>query len=364
MLSLGLGLGLGACAERALIEPTNTGPIEPAKTALIGPPKYRVGVLPFPGMFSALAIPDPDKLGEHRYEGVVSPLSPEQARGLVYTCDAGFLDLAHVRKSIDWSRYLALQIEEALTRGADEVTIGAEEPSRYHLTFRYPQFWDGLDPAEKQVLIDELSIRLGQHISELASTWHEMISFYGYSLNVFYSEKRSAFTYDDMTSHLVGAEVAGIAMRDKTRNYDAAVTHALQQELARLRVVSAEETKQALHKVKGLWWEGFFAIKRDLQIALDNEAIVPWIVRDLSFCPDARPVPFSLADLKDVHGRDFTGFVDLAIEPRVSDAAEILAMFSPKPQVIRPEQHFPTIMANIRKALVEEYGEDVDKPYP
>jgi hypothetical protein len=298
------------------------------------------------------------------YEGLDSPFSPERARGLLYSCDAGFLDVAHIRKSADWARYLALEIRAALVAGKAAIVIQAEEPSRYHLAFRYPPDWQRLAPGERDAVIAELSIRLGQHVSEVANTWHEIITFYGYSSTPVLSEKRSAFTYDDMTSHLVGARVAGMAMRDGSQGYDAALTGALGSELARLRVVSAAETKIALQAVKGRWWDSFSARKRDLRAALDDRHTVPWIVRGLSFCPDPRPAPLNLPGLADVGGRDFTGFLDLAIEPNIPQAEVFLASLDPRPDLVRPTEHFPAIMAGIRSSLVADYDEGVDQPYP
>ena len=356
VLLLALALSLDACASigARLID-----------GGQIDRPKYRIGVLPYPGLMSGLVMPDPVRLGEHSYVGFDGPLSSEQGRGLLYTCNAGFLDLAHVRKSADWSRYLALEVRDALEHGASGIVVNAEEPSRYHLTFRYPAFWGGLAPAERQALIGELSIRLGQHLSELATAWHEIISFYGYNSTIFLSEKPSAFTYDDMVSHMLGVKVAAMAMRDTGRDYDTAVTYYLNAELTRLRTVSAAEATQAMFAVQGLWWKtGAGAIKRDLRYAVSGEAIVPWLVRGLAFCPDAHPSPFALDDLKTVMGRNFAGFVDFAIEPNVPAAKPIMAMFSPPPEMIRPAGHFPTIIAHVRAALAQQYGAGVDRPYP
>ncbi len=355
MLPLVLWLGLSGCATTSTVA-TATGPIDQ--------PKYRVGVLPYPGVLSLLTVPEPNRLGEHRYGGLGTPFTAEQVRGLLYTCRAGFLDLAHIRKSADWTRYFAAEFKGILTKGTHKVTLKGEEPSLYHLTLHYPRFWHNLKPAEKAALIDEMSIRLAQHMAVLAGTWHEIITFFGYSLLGIIPENRSAFTYDDMTAHMVGVEVGARALRDKTRGYDDAVTHALNQDLARLRVVSAEDAKLALDKVKGRWWAGLYATRRDLQNEPSNKAEVPWLVRDLSFCPHRGPMPFRLPSLKNVNGRNFNGFLDVAIEPNIDESDEILSLLSPKPQYIRPQRDFPVIMAHIRSALAKRFGKNVDKPYP
>ncbi len=327
-------------------------------------PKYRVGVLPYPGVFSLLTLPEPDRLGAHRYGGPGAPFTAEQVRGLLYTCRAGFLDLAHIRKSADWTRYFALKLKDDLSAGVHEARLKGEEPSLYHLTFHYPRYWSRLAPAEKAALIDELSIRLGQNMALLAGTWHEIITFFGYSLLGVISETRSAFTYDDMTAHMVGIEVGTRAMRDKTRGYDDAVTYFLNRDLARLDVVSAEDAAQALEKIKGQWWSGIYATKRDLQIEPGNKADKPWLVHGLTFCDHERPVTFRSPDLGNVNGHNFTGLVDIAIEPKIEEADEIFPLISPRPQYIRPQRDFPVIMAHIRKTLTERFGQNVDRPYP
>ena len=360
-LPLALWLGLSGCTS---ISAAIVTPAADTASVSIDTPKYRVGVLPYPGVFSLLAVPEPNRLGEHRYGGFGTPFTAEQVRGLLYTCRAGFLDLAHIRKSADWTRYFTLEIRNQLSEGVHTVTLKAEEPSLYHVTYHYPRFWRSLAPAEKARLIDELSIRLAQHITLLADTWHEIITFFGYSLLGAIPETRSAFTYDDTTAHMVGTEVAGRALRDKTRTYDDAVTYYLNRDLARLDVVSAEDAQKALETVKGSWWNGLYATKRDLQIEPDSKPDRPWLVRDLSFCSHEHPVRFSPASLRNVKGRNFSGFIDIAIEPNIDEADQILSLISPRPKYIRPERDFPTIMAHIRKTLAERFGKNVAKPYP
>src|SRR5205085_1535201 len=79
------------------------------------PPHGRMGGLPFPGPWTLYGAANPERLGHHRYDQGLIPLPPyETDRGLVYTCKAGFLDLAHTRTAIDWTRYFADHVRAAL----------------------------------------------------------------------------------------------------------------------------------------------------------------------------------------------------------------------------------------------------------
>src|SRR5690242_5672973 len=112
-----------------------------------GTPHDRLGALPFPGPLTLNATADPKNLGPHRYERSLLPFPPiSTERGIVYTADAGFVDLAHCNETIDWTRYYAEKVRALLERGASSGELAGPNYSRFHFTFNYPPGWDVLTP--------------------------------------------------------------------------------------------------------------------------------------------------------------------------------------------------------------------------
>ena len=54
---------------------------------------------------------NPDNLGSHSYVP-----NPFEKNGIVYTCDGGHIDIAHVRANADDTRYIVRKTYEALTK--------------------------------------------------------------------------------------------------------------------------------------------------------------------------------------------------------------------------------------------------------
>src|SRR5690349_16968818 len=83
-------------------------------------PRDRLGALPFPGFFTLYSVADPARLGEHRYERTPRIFRPDETeRGIIYTARAGFLDIAHVRITIDEVRFCAGRVRVALEQRRD-----------------------------------------------------------------------------------------------------------------------------------------------------------------------------------------------------------------------------------------------------
>src|SRR5262245_17365441 len=160
-------------------------------------------------------------------------MSADEADGIVYTRRAGFIDLAHVRITIDTVRYCTEQIRAAQARGESSVTLMTLEGSAFRV-----QWEDAGD------LHDELSLRLGQRVAYLMMTWHEVLTWFGYRTVSWIDESPSAFTWDDTMSHVIGLEVAGEVLRDgdSGRSFNDAVTVALRAKLKEVGIVAPPET--------------------------------------------------------------------------------------------------------------------------
>lgn len=315
-----------------------------------GQPRQRLGCLPFPGPFTLFDLADPEGLGAHHYASPNFGDRPvEHARGIVYTCRAGFLDLAHLRDTIDWTRYASGLVEETLRAETQELTIQGRDWTTYHVSFRYPDFWAALGDDEREVLTRELSYRIGAELAYVVQTWHEIITWYGYKSTGIIPEHGSSFTYDDTMSHAVGLVVADRALRDTTRSFDDAVTFALDDELRRLGVVSREQAFAAVKQVEGEWWESGRCLERQVDVGLRTGAVRPWLVPDLPCCETQEPAGLPLPSLAFVGGYDFRGLYDVELETVIFELSKMRSVFPvPGPERFRPATDFPVFLDDIK----------------
>lgn len=259
-------------------------------------PRQRIGSLPFPGFltnYAPLEIPEPDSLGEHQYAHfrfVSGKEGPEVDHGILYTCRAGFLDLAHLRTTVDWTWYAWRRIRESLT--ADEWTMRFNGPDLtwWDVSFEPPSGWLDMSSEDRQAWIDEVALRTGQRLAYLIQTWHEIATWHGHRISIIIPEEVSAFTYDDVMSHVVGVLVAERAIRSGTEDYDEAVTAALAETLRDLGVVDSDGVRRATRLVHEDWWHGRMA-GRNVDVGLDDGHVTPWLVPALADCSECVPSP-------------------------------------------------------------------------
>lgn len=233
-------------------------------------PKTRIGALPFPGITSLYAAADPAGVTPHRYEGGLNMVvAAEGDRGIIYTMRAGFIDMAHLRESMDWTWYLARLIEASPEHDGVRIVRFAHECVDGEL--RVPA---GLDEAQRAYVAGLAAYRL--------LTWHEVSTWYGYSLVPLVSEKRSTFTVDDTASHVVGVGLGrGLAVLAHSREaYDAAADHALDVLMAHIGALEPSETTRMCDQVKGSWWQGSSAILLDAHTALRDGAKRPLLAME------------------------------------------------------------------------------------
>lgn len=318
--------------------------------AFDGLPRSRLGCLPFPGMFTLYAAADADDLGTHSYHGSGS----ETDRGVVYTTRGGFLDIAHIRNSIDTTAYIHARVLHAMRAGWDCVRFRLHEPSVYTVSLSYPASWDALPPGERLRAREEAALALSQRLALEAMTWHEILTWYGYKSTVVISEAGSAFTYEDGPSHAVGVLIAGEAIR-RGGDFDAEVTALLDQTLAELGVVDEDELVAAVAAVDGDWWSGGSARRRHLETGLERGTITPWVVDAVPFADPGGPVTWQVPTLENVMGHDCTGLATVAIDPNVFEAGKIRARLRPGVNDIEPTRDFPLLIADIRGSIGVEF---------
>ncbi len=272
-------VGLRAGAALAMV--VATGCLWGCASQGLETPKTRIGALPFPGVASLYAAADPGGVTPHRYEGGLPMVfAAEGDRGIIYTSRAGFIDMAHLRESMDWTWYLARLIETSPVVDGAHVARFTHECVKGEL--RVPT---GLNDEQRAYVAALASYRL--------LTWHEVSTWYGYSLVALVPETRSTFTVDDTTSHVVGAGLGReLAMRAKTLGeYDAAADAALERLMGELGAMEPSRTTRMCEMVRGTWWNRGEALMIDAHVALHDGAKRPLLAMEGGGVELGEPLP-------------------------------------------------------------------------
>lgn|GEM_PF-3501084 len=351
--SLRIVAGLGLVAAGALL-PGCSGE---------STPRVRVGALPFPGPLTLYSTADPSKLGPHYYDDWSSrPRRPQEGSvGIVYTSRGGFLDLSHVRESADWVRYISGIALPLLMADSQDIAAATwvHQDAVYTLGIRPPEWFSELSRDERADRAGELSADIAAAATYLLMNWHEVATWHGWSTVPLVSERRSAFTWDDGVSHLVGIEVGRRVVRAGWRSgpeYDRAIAETLSAELRRLDARSPRETDAAAEAVKGLWWvssaTGGEAVRRHTGLGLDGSAIVPWTVRPAS--PQQRfHAPLGLTS----GGLDIASCWSLRIEPPSWLLARTLGSHAATDSFDARAQ-MPALIERVAEQFRAEFGEN------
>lgn len=316
--------------------------------------------MPFTGLFTLHAQADPAKLGQHHYEswwkrdfGAI-----EVDRGIIYTCRAGFIDLSHVREYMDWARYIHDRSLERLLADPGTPPAPAEfEWSDSSFSLRVQPL--PLTLGDRRGLAARrAAVTIAERGTVIMGTWHEIATWHGQKTVPGISEKRSAFTWDDTTSHVVAAHVAARALHSGERDWNIAATRALNEELDAIGATPPSCETEAVERTEGLWWAEGSPIRRDLDTGLETGEKTPWLAPDLSCCRQSIPLRMSVATW---HDREPLGQVEFTITPPRWLAKRAWGLDNP-PTAIRPDEDFPAIMARLRGLVLAEHGPLGDSP--
>ncbi len=305
-------------------------------------PRFRTGA--FFGSLTGMTFLEPDGLGSHRYK-----FGMEEKNGMVYTCTGGFIDIAHLRDGADRTVYLAAVAYRNLMLKKPAFSFQVIEPSRYWVKVLYPKGWDQYSTQQKKKIAQEISIYLGQYFAHKSMIWHEILTWYGFSSTGLFSEKISAFSWEDTYSDVLGTRIAAQALRNNPEQYNAEMTKLIEQELNDLGSQPAKVARRATKQIEGKWFTGGFYFfvrmkKHNFDSGQIDGQITPYLVPGI--CQDARPKPCQAPNLQFLSRYGFK--MELEIEPRVWEKSKILpAIQSANGGRINPEIDFPKILKQI-----------------
>jgi hypothetical protein len=184
-------------------------------------------------------------LGKHSYH-----LGGAEENGIVYTCRAGHLDMAHVRKAMDWTAYLASKSYQVILEKETEFSFLGNEPARYYVKLSYPPVWDIVPAHEVKAIAKDVAIDMGAYLAYTSTTLHEIFSWYDFSISIVFSEFSSAFSWEDNTSNLLGCRIGSQVLRHGL-DYNESATRVLRQEFNRLQIQPMSVAKKASKKMEG-----------------------------------------------------------------------------------------------------------------
>lgn len=315
-----------------------------AGCGLTGQPRPRCGSYPASSLGSHFL--DIDSLGKHSYGPGLS-----ENNGLVYTSRGGHIDIAHLRIAADNVKSLYYKTRENIINGNSEFTFKLNvEPSRYHVELQYPQYWPAISEQYREKIADKLAIELSQYFAYTMTTWHEVLTWFGFKCVFFLPEKSSAFSWEDIYSNLLGTRLGAQAVQDKQHGYNEAMTILLKNELEDLQIQPRSIARQAARQMKEKYFDGrsYFDVTRSMDIGLYDGLVTPVLVPGV--CASSEPKSYPVPTLAALKKYGFT--LNLEIEPKEFESGKILRVIYPNgggDGKIRPAEHLPTVMDYIKK---------------
>jgi hypothetical protein len=326
------------------------------------PPRIRFGTYPSTNIGTFFKGLD---LGAHGYCFTLA-----EKDGVAYTCRGGTIDIIHVRIAADWTAYLAAETYRHLMNHDSGFSCGlAVDRSRSTITFTYPEEWDCMPKFEQMKVAREVALIVGPYLTFMMTSWHEMLTWYGFKCMGPFPEFPSAFSWEDSYSNLLGTIIAVRALQDAEHKFNEAVTIALDQEMQTLGILPARAARRITETMRGRWWTGnvIFSVnmkKRNFDIGLHDGYITPTLIPQVSECPDAEPMSYPVPRLDGLAQYGFAAQVE--IEPHEWESGKILRLVhgdQPRER-INPEEHFAVIMNDIRREAVAMYGPEYEPAPP
>jgi uncharacterized protein DUF4056 len=321
-------------------------------------PRMRFGFYPTASLGTNW--PNPKALGKHGYGW-----NPSEKNGMVYTCQGGDIDIAHLRISADWTRYLTKKTYRCLMESKKTFSYKLRvDRSRNYVTLTYPENWEVLWKKERAVIAEEVAAELGPHLAFTMTTWHEVLTWFGFKCIGIGTEFPSAFSWEDSYSNLLGVILGTRALRDTEHSFNEAMTILINEELDKLGAQPAKIGHDASKRVKGDWFTGsalFFVDirERNFDIGLDDGMVTPTLVPGVDQCEGIEPISYPVPSLEALakHGFSFK----IEIEPREWESGAILALVSEegkrRRKRIDPAAHMAPIMEYVRQDAVKRYGD-------
>ncbi len=350
-----LALGLAGCGLQVMPDKAMSGPADQViYKGFSGSPRVRYGTYPIDIVGTPFVGPN---LGAHGYH-----LTLAEKDGVAYTCRGGTVDIIHVRIAADWTSYLIATTYKHLMKNDPGFSYKlAVDRSHSRLRFTYPPNWTSLPQEQRSAIAKEVAFAVGPYLAFTMTSWHEMITWFGFKCIGLPTEFPSAFSWEDSYSNLLGTIIATRALRDSQHPYNQAVKIAIDEEMQKLGILPAGRARQIAHSVKGDWYTGDFVLMVDIKmrnfdIGIGDGYVTPTLIPGVQECPNPKPISYPVPTLDVLPKYGFA--LSLEIEPREWERHKYLqVVYGDKPgTVIHPETDFPLIMDYICQRAAARWG--------
>jgi hypothetical protein len=320
-----------------------------AGCGLDGQPRPRVGSYPASSIGSKFL--DIDDLGTHSYG-----LGFGEHNGLVYTSRGGHIDIAHLRIAADNTKALYYKTRQNIINGNSEFTFKLNvEPSQYYVELEYPNYWQTISPQYREKIADKLALEMSQYFTYTMTTWHEVLTWFGFKCVFFLPEKESAFSWEDIYSNLLGTRLGAQALQDKEHNFNEAMTILLKNELETLGAQPSRTARQAARLMKDKYFDGrsYLDPTRSMDIGLYDGLVTPVLIPGV--CIDAEPKSYPVPALAAIKKYGFR--MNLEIHPKEFESGKILRVVYPNgggDGKIHPAEQLPIVMDYIKKDAIRQ----------
>jgi hypothetical protein len=273
--------------------------------------------------------------------------------------------MGHLRIAADWTAYLATKANRHLLKGDDGFSFKFSiEPSVYKINLVYPENWDDLPAAEKKQISREISIKLGQYLTYTATTWHEILTWFGFKMAGVLPQFHSAFTWEDLYSNLLGTRIAAKALEQTEYKYNEAMTLGIAREFKVLEALPKRVARAETEKVRGTWFGGNYVApdirKRNFDAGVDDGFVTPTLLPSLR---DSEPISYPVPTLDFLADYGFDAY--LHIEPRVWEKKSIFNVLYTNNwssnQLIDPAAHFGRLIDYMKIVAEIKYGFDISE---
>lgn len=281
---------------------------------------------------------------DHQYGNSYFFRSERERSGIVYTCDLGFIDLAHLRDLIDLTLFYYLYLTREGKNKRDSIfpTFG------YKGHVRILNFIPSTDRLE-----------MASSMAYDESVFHEIESYWRASLG----NHHSAFSPEDLVSNALGTFVARRSITPSTVSdvdkFNRMATENIRFVLTNLRARDKSGTLDAFSKINNLWFKGEPFLIDYIQRRNFGGTIVkprPWYVDNV---PGCTPPPLPIDWLSPLLGGVQSYYLATYLRPRVGTK---LSGFVPELPSVVSNRDFAFEIENIKTDASERYGERFDKP--
>ncbi|MBL7714421.1 MAG: DUF4056 domain-containing protein [Bdellovibrionales bacterium] len=206
---------------------------------------------------------DPAKLGPHDFGALnkkknkKDKTAPKEKFGMVFTCNGGFVDVAHLRDNADWAAQIYLTLQDQVGTGAS-VPIRLETDLKSY-TLELPKLTSQEVAALTPAILGDAAVTLAFDagvLHEIGTQFPQTVSGpkIGALTDWAINERNSSFSLEDVYSNLIGAKLGIEAIRS-SKPFNEAMTELLDQKLKDLKVVSLAQSREVYQSLKGTWWD-------------------------------------------------------------------------------------------------------------